>query len=807
MSLFDSNKSKRLSKIIDYSEIKFDDLNQVGSGGFGKVYAGYLNGRKVGIKKITIYDNDPNKEILSKFLLREIYTLKMLSHPNVIQFYGMAVKDKSYYLLTELVSGGDLHWYIKHKKNKMNYKLILLIARDIASAMKYLHDNGVIHRDLKSTNLLVSEGWVIKVCDMGLARTVNSVEKSKMTICGTDDYMAPEVMIGEEYDQSCDVFSFGMVLVEMILRESLTPRMRNEDLGLDKPYLLNKLPKDCPDEFRQLILHCCKIQPSARPSFEQIHGLICHLLEQMTSLAEPEYPSLRTFKPPDLHIPVSKNKPSQFSFPRPYQESSNNLANTLNASGNSNQESKFSFPRPYQGSTNNLGNSLNNSSNNIQESKFSFPRPYQGSTNNLGNSLNNSQQQESKFSFPRPYQGSTNNLGNSLNSSSNNSQQESKFSFPIPYEPSEESKIYNNNNNNNPLLSNQRSYQQPFLSCSTDSDINDLQCMAKDINFSDSPSGLCFSKPFQSIDDQFNINNDDPLQIDDLQYNIVQDNNNSNDNDDEQNLQVISFEEFELLDFPRPYQPDGVENTQPTQLIETPDYSFPRPWNPDIDPPIKSRVVTSIARVNTPDQLKKQESKVIQSISINNEKVDFKEENNNNDKIVNTSKPKPVVIPVTKTPDIIITTSDNNTVNNNNNNNNNDRTNSLSPNETSPLPSPTSPISPTSPTSPTSPKSSHGRSRSLDFKQSTKAIIKKFEELTRFHSQNNVKKGETKETSTTSTKERSRDGKDNNDGKEKEKERDKDKDKKKEKTPPPSPTKVPFWKSKPQPKDSIKTCK
>jgi len=658
MSLFDSSQNKRLSKIIDYSEIKFDDLNHVGSGGFGKVYAGYLNGRKVGIKKITIYDNDPNKEILSKFLLREIYTLKMLSHPNVIQFYGMAVKDKSYYLLTELVTGGDLHWYIKHKSNnKMNYKLILLIARDIASAMKYLHDNGVIHRDLKSTNLLVSEGWVIKVCDMGLARTVNSVEKSKMTICGTDDYMAPEVMIGEEYDQSCDVFSFGMVLIEMILRESLTPRMRNEDLGLDKPYLLNKLPKDCPDEFRQLILHCCKIQPSSRPTFEQIHGLICHLLEQMTSLGEPEYPNLRSFKPPELHIPVSKNKPSQFSFPRPYQGSTNNLSNTLNTSSNGNggnQESKFSFPRPYQGSNNNLANSLNSSSNgNVgnQESKFSFPRPYQGSNNNLGNTLNNSNNgnvgnQESKFSFPRPYQGSTNNLGNSSNGNGGN--QESKFSFPRPYEPTEESKFVDNSSNNN---LNNRTFQQlqqqeSILSCSTDSDINDLQCMAKDINFSDSPSTFSFSRPFQSIDDQFNIN--DPLQVDDLNIynnnnnnnnNIDNSNNNQEENDDDQNLQVISFEDYELLDFPRPYQPDGNDNSNSNSngngsLLETPDYSFPRPWNPDIDPPINnnnnnnntSKVVTSIARVNVPND-KKQESKVIhQSILINNEKVDYKEE-------------------------------------------------------------------------------------------------------------------------------------------------------------------------------------
>ncbi|GAM26002.1 hypothetical protein SAMD00019534_091770 [Acytostelium subglobosum LB1] len=524
MSILTQKNGKRLSRTIDYNEIQFD--NQVGSGGFGKVFAGYLNGRKIGIKKITIYENDPNKDTLLKFIERETVTLKMFSHPNVIQYYGIAEKERSFFLLTELVSGGDLHWYIKNPQVKISWRLKLMIAKDIAASMVYLHNNNVIHRDLKSTNLLVAENWVIKVCDFGLARKIDLAAQSQMTICGTDDWMAPEVLLGDPYDKSCDVFSFGVVLIELITRLKLTPRVRNENLGIDQTYVVSKTPKDCPKEFLDLVFHCCRERPQLRPTFTQIEQLITYLLDTLTDLGDVDYPPLRSFEPPQLTMSqIAKNNNnnnsisgSNQSFPRPYVSTEKKRAGSISSSKTD------SFPRPYQGS------------NYRPPTPQQLVQQQQQQAPTLNESVSST---PSNFSFPRPYQ------------PSDDTSDSSSFSFPRPYQPSEGDSGSPAQTNNTDFMHMDDPEQQP------------PQEYEYDYN---SVGG---EDEYQQLQQQQEYNPDD------YQYSEEEDT-------------VVNFYDSELLSFPRPYQPEG-ESDDPVStspLLKHPDYSFPRPWSPEYDPPL-----------------------------------------------------------------------------------------------------------------------------------------------------------------------------------------------------------------------------
>eukprot|EP01133_Synstelium_polycarpum_P019157 gene19157-22948_t len=278
--------------------IAFDDLEigrEIGSGGFGKVYRGEYLGAPVAIKRIQIAPDDPNRKDLEKFLHREIETIKLFSHPNVIQFVGVAEQEGILFLVTELVQGGDLQWYLKNKAVDLPWPLRFAVAHDVSLAMSYLHSKNIVHRDLKSSNLLIDNNWKVKVCDFGFARIVDDENNKSMTICGTDNWMAPEMITGQDYDERCDVFSFGVLLFELITRNKPTPNMRNQDFTLNTDVLMAQIPNDCPPPFLRLMLDCCEANATERPSFKHIaQTLKATKAALYATQAQPAYPPIRT---------------------------------------------------------------------------------------------------------------------------------------------------------------------------------------------------------------------------------------------------------------------------------------------------------------------------------------------------------------------------------------------------------------------------------------------------------------------------------------------------------------------------------
>jgi len=134
--------------------------------------------------------------------------------------------------------------------------------------MTFLHSKGLMHRDLKSNNLLVGDNMKVKVCDFGFSRRVS--KDQQMTLCGTDEWMAPEVMCGDKYDEKADVFSFGMVLVELITRKKPPLRKPSNGFKFEVEAFKQQSPADTPQDLIELTILCSAQEPENRPAFRDV---------------------------------------------------------------------------------------------------------------------------------------------------------------------------------------------------------------------------------------------------------------------------------------------------------------------------------------------------------------------------------------------------------------------------------------------------------------------------------------------------------------------------------------------------------
>ena len=265
---FFSLQSGKDSATIDTNQITL--VKCIGHGGFGSVFEAKWEKRRVAVKVC----------LGNLVLSREIQILSSLSsHSNVIRFYGVALSPDSVatYIVTELAPNGSLSDYLHVKNEDVKEKELSLDqsfawALQIGSGMEHLHNNDVVHRDLKSGNILLSFGMVAKVCDFGTARTL--AKTAMTTKKGTYRWMAPEIMKGVEanINKMCDVFSYGMVLYEIYAR-----KIPYDDLPTDPlvgmAVLQGKrpsVPPTLPQFLHPLLQACWKEEPNQRPQFEAI---------------------------------------------------------------------------------------------------------------------------------------------------------------------------------------------------------------------------------------------------------------------------------------------------------------------------------------------------------------------------------------------------------------------------------------------------------------------------------------------------------------------------------------------------------
>jgi len=263
---------------VDPSELRLEEL--LGTGSTAEVYKASWHGTEVAVKRLR------SSGQLSTEFKREIAVLLRLRHPNLVLFMGACTQAPQALIISEFCAGGTVFALLHQRRDlSLQWSQRLRVALDVAKGMNFLHRRQVVHRDLKSLNLLLvspvqgaEDVPSVKVSDFGLSRAIQSDQaKAYMTSgAGTYHWMAPEVLSGHQYDEKVDVYSYGICLFEIVARRipydgsGLEPvsiavavsKGRRPDAGC--------IPQDCPADLR-FTMECCWAQrPSGRPGFDTI---------------------------------------------------------------------------------------------------------------------------------------------------------------------------------------------------------------------------------------------------------------------------------------------------------------------------------------------------------------------------------------------------------------------------------------------------------------------------------------------------------------------------------------------------------
>ena len=193
----------------EISEAQLNFHDKIASGAFGVLYRGHYCGQEVAIKVLKSGEKASQEEVHREFA-QELSILRKVRHKNIVQLIGAMTKPPRLCLVTEFMKGGSALQFL-HKHAPLKLGQLVKLSTGVALGMDYLHKVNVIHRDLKTANLLMDENEVVKVADFGVAR-VKCSDGSNMTAeTGTYRWMAPEVISHQYYNHKCDVFSYGIL--------------------------------------------------------------------------------------------------------------------------------------------------------------------------------------------------------------------------------------------------------------------------------------------------------------------------------------------------------------------------------------------------------------------------------------------------------------------------------------------------------------------------------------------------------------------------------------------------------------------
>lgn len=267
----DPEMSRGFTNSFEILKSEIQTVEEIGKGTFGVVYKGLWRKEMVAIKVIRAEFLSQEDSI--KSFHEECMFLKNLRHPNVLLFMGACTKGPDYFIVTEMCENGNLFDLLHMKKFvPISWDDKRRLALEICYGMNYLHSfkPPILHRDLKSMNILLNKFWQVKLADFGNTRFLEThMTKQK----GTFQWMAPEVICNTTYTEKADVFSFGIIMAELMSRTAPYYGIEKKVVAqsvASKPNYRPQILSNCPKDWQILMKRCWDHSPLKRPNFNEI---------------------------------------------------------------------------------------------------------------------------------------------------------------------------------------------------------------------------------------------------------------------------------------------------------------------------------------------------------------------------------------------------------------------------------------------------------------------------------------------------------------------------------------------------------
>jgi len=280
---------------IDLS--KLDIRHVIAHGTYGTVFRGTYDNQEVAVKLLDWGEDGvattAETAALRASFQQEVAVWHKLSHPNVTNFIGasmgtsnlkipgknpsvddnVALPPRACCVVVEYLPGGTLKQYlIRNRRRKLAFKVVIQLALDLSGGLSYLHSKKIVHRDVKTENMLLDANRTLKIADFGVARVEAQNPRDMTGETGTLGYMAPEVLEGKPYNRRCDVYSFGICLWEIYCCDMPYPDLSFVDVSsaVVLQNLRPEIPRCCPTSLANIMKRCWDGNAMKRPEMDEV---------------------------------------------------------------------------------------------------------------------------------------------------------------------------------------------------------------------------------------------------------------------------------------------------------------------------------------------------------------------------------------------------------------------------------------------------------------------------------------------------------------------------------------------------------